>query len=287
MSISLIPKNPEELGEALSQLTERSLILGGGTDLIIVMREKLLSPDKLLSLSDIPELREIRVTEDTASIGAMATMTEVEHALAGYPELRALSEAAGGVGSVQIRNKGTIGGNVANASPAGDLPPVLWMLDAEVELMGPAGALRSVPIRAFIRGVKDTDRAYNEVLTRFIIDRRALAGFETAFEKLGHREQVTISRIGLAAALKRNAQGVVMEARVVAGAIQTKPFRLEAAEQLLIGTKAEPTAALAVAIGDTFEGNTRRRYKAAAAKGVAENLLKRFAKKTEKTEDKS
>lgn len=161
------------------------------------------------------------------------------------------------------------------------------MLDAKVELMGPAGALRSVPIRAFIRGVKDTDRAYNEVLTRFIIDRRALAGFETAFEKLGHREQVTISRIGLAAALKRDAQGVVTEARVIAGAIQTKPFRLEAAEQLLIGTKAEPTAALAIAIGDTFEGNTRRRYKAAAAKGVAENLLKRFAKGAKKTEDKS
>ncbi len=274
MCICLIPKTKEELGEALSQLTERSLILAGGTDLIIQMRENFIEPDVLLSLSDIAELRVIELTDEHAVIGAMATMAEVERVLKPCVDLRAVADAAGGVGSVQIRNKGTIGGNVANASPAGDLSPALWMLDAEVELMGPGCALRRMPIRRFLTGVRQTERECNEVITRFIIDRKALSGWRSVFEKLGHRSQVTISRIGLAVALLQDEAGVVEDARVVAEAIQTVPFRLEKAEELLRGSKAEPS--LAVAVGATFEGNTRRRYKAAAAKGVAEAALERF-----------
>ncbi len=274
MSICLIPKNLVQLGETLARMTADSIVLAGGTDLVIRMRETLPDPDVLLSLSDVEELQTIQVTPERAVIGAMATMTRIEEALNGLDDLQALADAAGGVGSLQIRNKATIGGNVANASPAGDLPPVLWLLDAQVELMGPGGALRSLPIRQFMTGVQQTALARNEVVTGFTIDRNPLRGWRSAFEKLGHRSQVTISRIGLAMALLQDGEGVIQDARVVAGAIKTVPFQLEAAEALLRGQK--PSPELAVAIGDTFQGNTRRVYKAAAAKGVAETVLERF-----------
>ena len=106
--------------------------------------------------------------------------------------------------------------------------------------------------------------------------RTALRGWRTAFEKLGHRSQVTISRIGMAMALLQDGDGVVQDARVVIGAIKPIPFPLPEAEEVLRGKKPDP--ALAIAIGETFKGNTRRAYKEAAAKGVAEDVLLRFQK---------
>ncbi len=275
-TVSYIPKTLEELGEALTHLTPNSLVLAGGTDLVLHMRAKHLEPDVLLSLSDIPQLREIQVTPEQASIGAMATMHQVQQALDGLEDLQALADAAGGVGSPQIRNKGTIGGNVANASPAGDTPPVLWLLNARADIMSPGGAVRSIPVQEIPKSSGGCQLAVGEVILRFTIDRTALRGWRTAFEKLGHRSQVTISRIGMAMALLQDGDGVVQDARVVIGAIKPIPFPLPAAEEVLRGKKPDP--ALAIAIGETFKGNTRRAYKEAAAKGVAEDVLLRFQK---------
>ena len=93
-TVSYIPKTLEELGEALTHLTPNSLVLAGGTDLVLHMRAKHLEPDVLLSLSDIPQLREIQVTPEQASIGAMATMHQVQQALDGLEDLQALADAA-------------------------------------------------------------------------------------------------------------------------------------------------------------------------------------------------
>lgn len=274
MTQSFTPTTLEELSQALSHLTAESFILGGGTDLIIHMREHHLHPDVLLSLSHVAELTKVEITPDHAYFGAMVTMSQAEEATRSIPDLAAIAHAAGDVGSPQIRNKGTLGGNVANASPAGDLPPVLWMLDAQVEILGVNNQRRTLPIREFITGVSETLLAPKEAVIGFTIQRKPLEGFRTAFHKLGHRSKVTISRIGLAMALRQDEEGVIQEARVVAGAIQTKPFPLLAAEELLVGQS--PSLELAIPIGDTFQGNTRRVYKAAAAKGVAADVLKHF-----------
>ena len=274
MSICYIPKTMDELAENLSHLTQDSIVLAGGTDLILHLRANHVQPDVMLSLSDVPELRAIDITPERAVIGAMATMLQVTQATAHLPDLQALADAAGGVGSPQIRNKGTIGGNVANASPAGDLPPVLWLLNAQVNIMGPGAARRAMPIQEFTTGSGKTDLKTGEVVTGFTIDRAAFRGWRSVFKKLGHRAQVTISRIGLAVALKLDEDGVVQDARVVAGAIKPTPFQLPAAEALLRGNRPDP--ALAVAIGETFKGNTRRVYKEMAAKGVAEDVLLAF-----------
>ena len=259
MSTCYIPNTLDELGKVLGYLTKDSLILAGGTDLVLKMRSKHLSPDILLSLSDIPELREIRITP--------------EQAVNGLEDLQALSDAAGGVGSPQIRNKASVGGNVANASPAADTPSVLWALNAQVNLMGPGDVCRSIPIQQFFTNGK-TALTLGEVILSFTIDRTALKGWRSAFVKLGHRSQVTISRIGMVMALHQDPSGVIQDARVVVGAIKPIPFPLPAAEDILRGNRPDP--ALAEALGATFRGNTRRAYKEAAAKGVFEDILLRF-----------
>ena len=280
MSICLIPKTLEELAQALDQLTEQSLILAGGTDLVLHMRARHLQPDVLLSLSDVAALRDIVITPERAVIGAMATMARVKEATDGLQDLQALADAAGGVGSPQIRNKGTIGGNVANASPAADLPCVLWLLDAQANLLCPGGRRRTVPMVEFFQGRdgRKTQLEPGEVILSFTVDRAALGGWRSAFHKLGHRSQVTISRIGMAIALRLNEAGVIEDARVVAGAIKPTPFRLPAAEDILRGRRPAPTPELCIALGETFKGNTRRVYKENAAKGVFEDTLKLFAR---------
>lgn len=274
MNTCYIPNTLEDLGEALGRLTENSLILAGGTDLVLRLRSKNLQPDALLSLGSVPALREIEITPERASIGAMATMAEIKKAVDGLPDLQALADAAGGVGSPQIRNKGTIGGNAVNASAAADLPPVLWLLNARVEIMGPGGALRTIPVQELPDGHQGNTLALGEAAVRFIIDRTALSGWRSAFVKLGHRSQVTISRIGIAMALLQDEDGTVRDARVVAGAIKPVPFPLPAAEDILRGKKPDP--ALAIELGETFKGNTRRVYKENAAKGVFQDTLLRF-----------
>ena len=265
MNTCYIPNTLEELGETLGRLTENSLILAGGTDLVLRLRSKNLQPDALLSLGSVPALREIEITPERASIGAMATMAEIKKAVDGLSDLQALADAAGGVGSPQIRNKGTIGGNVVNASAAADLPPVLWLLNARVEIMGPGGALRTIPVQELPDGHQGNTLALGEAAVRFIIDRTVLSGWRSAFVKLGHRSQVTISRIGMAMALLQDEDGTVRDARVVAGAIKPVPFPLPAAEDNLRSKKPDP--GFAVELGETLNGNTRRVYKENAAKG--------------------
>lgn len=274
MSACYIPKTLEELGQTLGRLTENSLILAGGTDLVLHLRARHLQPDAILSLSGVPALREIAITPERAVIGAMATMAEVKRAADGLPDLQALADAAGGVGSPQIRNKGTIGGNAANASAAADLPPVLWLLNAQAVIMGPGGACRTIPVQELPDGHQGSTLALGEVIVRFVIDRVPLRGWRSAFEKLGHRSQVTISRIGMAMALLQEEDGTIRDDRVVVGAIKPVPFPLPAAEDILRGRKPDPD--LAVELGETFKGNTRRVYKEDAAKGVFQDILLRF-----------
>ena len=268
------PCTIQELGDSLTRLTPESIVLAGGTDLIIRMRNCGLHSDIILSLSDIDELKKINITPHKAEIGAMATMHQIQTALDGLDDLQALADAAGGVGSPQIRNKGTIGGNVANSSPAGDLPPVLWLLNATAEILGPGGLQRSVPVQEIPVGNQKNTLALGEVIVRFVINRDALAGWKSAFVKLGHRSQVTISRIGIAMAMKQDDHQIIEDVRVVVGAIKPVPFPLPAAEEILRGRRLDP--ALAIELGKTFKGNTRRVYKENAAKGVFEDILLRF-----------
>lgn len=276
MTETYLPKTLEELAFFLPQLTKDSLVLAGGTDVIISMREQCIEPDCVLCLTQIQELKSIIINNKAVTIGTMVSMVELYHACNGIPDLQALADAAGQVGSPQIRNKATIGGNVCHASPAADILPVLWAFQAEVVILRTAGVIETIPIREFIIGAGKTQLHTGDVVLRFVIARKNCTNWVSAFVKLGSRQTVTIARISLTAiAQKENGTGIIKDITLVAGAIQPTPYELIEAEQILKGKIAD--IALASALGKTFIGHTRRTYKEYAAKGVFADLLTKLA----------
>ena len=272
------PNNMEELCRDLGQLTPESKIISGGTDLIIRLHSGAVKPDALLYMGGVKECRTVEEKEDYIEIGAACTMTQLEKCPLLRPELGAIPDATGDVGSPQIRNNGTIGGNIANASPAGDTLPVLWMLEAQVVIASPAG-LRAAPIHEVVLGPGCTSLGHQEAIVAFRVKKGA---GRTAFVKLGFRGKVTISRIGLAVRLDQDDQGVVRSARIIAGAISLTPVEVTAAEEALVGKDLthETVAAAGKALSDLIMKITPekfdRDYKVWAAKGVMEDVLAKF-----------
>ncbi len=193
--------------------------------------EKLESMDYALDLTALPELREITLENGLVSIGAMATHNDV----AASPVVRSaaamLAEASASVGAQQIRNTGTIGGNVCNAAVAADTLSPLAALDARVTLLSVSGA-RELPLSAFILGAGKTALQPEELLTKITFS--PLSGWQSRVVKLGRRKALAISRMNASVAL-RFEHGVIAEARVSPGCVFASPRRVSSAEALLIG----------------------------------------------------
>lgn len=270
------PKNMEEIPACLGRMTENSKVIGGGTDLIIRLKTGLCRPDALCYLGHVEDLKRIRMEEELV-IGAYATMTEIaEHpdVIRYYP---ALMDAASDVGSLQIRNNGTIGGNIGNASPAGDLIPVLYLYGAVVEIMGPEGARKAGIDEVLVRPGR-TSLAYNEAITRIFLPK---PDFISSFVKLGARKKVTIARIDIALGAKMDGDHVE-QIRFYAGAIAPKPVRVTAAEGYLKGRVLNETVILDAAqiLADLIMKDTPkefdRDYKVFASRGVVLDAFKRL-----------
>lgn len=226
---------PRDLNEALQILKEngdRTSILAGGTDLLIKMRGRKVTPDTVLDISAIDELRGIEQKEGFLKIGALTTPTEIcEHeGLKVWAPL--LMDACAALGSFQIRNRATIGGNLGNASPAGDTIPPLYVLEAEIQLTDRRRD-RWVPIAEFFRGPGATVRHDDEIITA--IRFRPLDPAEKSFfSKLGQRRAVTIAKVSAAGALTLE-DGKVVSCQLALGAVAPTVIRLPEAEKLLIG----------------------------------------------------
>lgn len=274
---SLIPKTMEELPGCLAQMTADSRILGGGTDLTIRLNLGALKPDALCYMGYIRDLKAIDEEGDRLLIGACATMTQIQNHPAVQRDYPALMDAAGDVGSLQIRNNGTIGGNIGNASPAGDLIPVLYLYGAEIEITGPEGA-RTAPIDQVIAGPGRTSLACNEAVTRIILPK---PDFASAFVKLGFRKKVTISRIGIALGLKMDGD-YVDALRLYVGAISLKPVRLTEAEAFLKGKTVNESNIMEISrilsdlIMEITPKEFDRDYKVFAARGIVLDVFKRL-----------
>lgn len=274
---SFTPSTIEKLQETLASLPENSKILGGGTDLIIKMNLGLVKPEALCYLGYISELKEIAMDGDRLSIGAYATMTQIQN----HPVVReyypALMDAASDVGSLQVRNNGTIGGNIGNASPAGDLIPVMYLYDAMIEITGPEGK-REVPIDSVIAGPGRTTLAYNEVITRILLPKPA---FRSSFVKLGFRKKVTIARIGVGLGIEMDGD-YVKNCVFVVGAISLRPVHVTKAEEYLKGKPLNETIimdtaqCLADLIMEITPKEFDRDYKVFASKGVVIDAFRRL-----------
>jgi CO/xanthine dehydrogenase FAD-binding subunit len=269
------PASLEGLVAALAAATPQTRLLAGGTDLVRALRAPGNQPNLLIDLTGMAELATVRLDGETLRVGALATFTQLQwdplvrlHALC-------LSLAAAQVGSAQIRNAGTIGGNIANASPCADGATALTALGAEVTTIDGAGATRTRPIGEILLGPNRTSLAHDEAITGFAFpalgpERRS------AFAKIGSRTAVSVARLSAALVVRFDApSGTIAGARVALGAVGQVAFRAPRLEQALEGLPAdEQTAGVfaegcVTAVQESIPGRYSLPYKQHAAVGLA------------------
>ncbi len=223
---------PRTLDEAVHVLARQGgQILSGGTDFFPALGDRP-APDRVIDISGLTEIKGITVEANCIRLGGLTTWSEV----VATPLPRcfdALKSAAREIGGIQIQNRGTIAGNLCNASPAADGVPPLLALDAEVELASAAGR-RRVPLADFIVGNRKTLRRPDEILAAVIVP-RSLDDARSAFLKLGARRYLVISIAMVAAVVKADNAGRVAEARVAVGSCSVTAQRLTALERALAG----------------------------------------------------
>lgn len=228
---------PKNLNEAVSFLASTGgQILAGGTDFYPALGERL-PQGNVVDITALDEIRGISVHDEHIRIGGLTIWTEVIRT----PLPRcfdALKAAARELGSVQIQNRGTVAGNLCNASPAADGVPPLLALDAEVELVSAAGK-RRMPLGQFLTGNRRTLRNSSEILAAVWVPRR-MEDAASAFLKLGARRYLVISISMVAAVMQRDKAGHVSEARVAVGSCSATARRLPDLEKDLIGLPPRP-----------------------------------------------
>ena len=225
------PRSVAEAAALAARYGSSASFLAGGTDLVIQMRRGLRHPSQLIDLQHIAGLDAIEVAAGRIRLGALTRHRSIERHASFRTSLRALIESAEVIGGFQVRNVGTVGGNLCNASPAADLSPILLALDAEVHLAGTGGA-RTLALADFLQGPGRTRRAVDEVLTAVTCavppPRSA-----TAFIKMGRRSAMEISLVSVAALVTLDAAGRCQDARIAIGAAAPQAMRMPAAEDML------------------------------------------------------
>lgn len=227
---------PRDLGAALARRAAGPcVVLAGGTD-HYPARVGALRDEDILDIGAIPELRGIQAVGDSWRIGATTTWSQVATASL-PPAFDGLKLAAREIGGVQIQNRGTIGGNLCNASPAADGVPALLALDASVEL-ATLGDTRHLPLADFILGNRKTRLGADQLLTAIIVP-RAGATARGTFLKLGSRRYLVISIAMVAAMIETGAGGTIATVRIAVGACSPVARRLPLLEAALAGRRLE------------------------------------------------
>jgi CO/xanthine dehydrogenase FAD-binding subunit len=222
-----------ELCKFLLHHADETRILAGGTDLLISLKKGEITPKYVVDITRIKELSTIRDEQNRISIGATATHTEVSESALVLKEVPFLAEAAVSIGSAQIRNSGTIGGNIINASPAGDTIPPLVALDATLRIMSHKGE-RYTLLTEIFPGPYKTTLSSDEFLADITFTKLPpRAG--TFFLKLGRRRALAISRVSIAVVLVAGEDGRIQEARICPGAVLPAASRIVKAEEALLG----------------------------------------------------
>jgi CO/xanthine dehydrogenase FAD-binding subunit len=248
----------------------------GGTDLMVLLEAGKLSHKKFLNIWNLTELRGITVTEEHVTLGALTTYAEVQRHEILAREFPLLYRAAAETGSVATQNRGTLGGNIANASPAADSPPALIVYDAEIEIVS-AGRARWVAYESFHTGYKKMNLHAGELI-RSIRVARPRGAWKQYFRKVGTRRAQAISKICFAGAGRVEA-GRIAEVRIALGSVAPTVLRAVRVEELLRGQRPEGSALLLAAqdalgadIAPIDDMRSTGRYR----RSVAQNLLAEF-----------
>lgn len=239
---------PRSLGEALVELASHigARPFAGGTDLMVILEAGALPPGRYVNLLHCAELRGIDDSAGGVSIGALATYSEIRRSAVLQRDYPMLVAAASETGGIATQNRGTIGGNIANASPAADTPPALLAYDASLELISSSGT-RRLPYADFHRGYKKMDLRPGELIARVHLSRRSLyergraAGWRDYYRKVGTRRAQAISKVCFAGAIRMDGDRVE-DVRIALGSVAPTVVRAKRAEAALRGDALTPAA---------------------------------------------
>jgi len=273
---------PPTLQAVLAQLAAepgKHTPIAGGTELMVALNVGRLTQKSLLSINHLSELRFINVTPDAIAIGAGATFTDIRRSAEIAVDLPLLIQSASWTGSIANQNRGTLGGNICNASPAADTPPALLAYGATVTLISTSGE-RTIPYTEFHLGYKKTALRPDELLHTITIP-RAFSGYRQYIRKVGTRNAQAISKTALAAVAKIEGD-VITDIRLGAASLADRPLRCSATEAALLNQSIAPEnledtirsarAALAAEARPIDDIRSTGKYRAA----VAANLLEEF-----------
>jgi len=227
----LCPLSLKELFQMVDVYRDEAMLYAGGTDLLVLLRAKKVSTKYLIDIKKIPELNGIVETDSSISVGSASRFIDIHNNMLIKKWARSLYQASNQVGSVQIRFKGTLGGNIQTASPSGDGLNAAWALDAQVELMSSNGE-RRVPLTEFILAPRRTVILPGEVISRIYVPKRKWT--YQSFFKVGRRNALAISVVNGVVALDVDDNRIIKDARISLGAVGPTPLRITKAEEFLI-----------------------------------------------------
>lgn len=275
------PETMEELISCLNRMDESCHICAGATDLMLKLRKMKDQEWSVLDITGVEKLQKIEKKEERLLIGACVTMTKIEEHQEIRKKVPALAKAASLVGSTQIRNRATLGGNIANASQSADTVPVLMAYDAEAVILNEKGMTYRIPVQNLIVSRGKTLLGEGEMILAIELpceDR--ISGFS----KVGSRKAVTISKVNGCVTCYLNQDGRIENSRVFLGAVGVKASEAKLIEEVLNGQKLEQISIeklrepmerqMEINIGD----RPSKYYKRVAALGVMDDILQQCIK---------
>jgi aerobic carbon-monoxide dehydrogenase medium subunit len=276
----------DEAIKLIGQYGDDGKFIAGGHSLLPLMKLRLAEPAHLIDINGIPDMAYVRRSNGSIAVGALTTHYQLESNAELAKSVQVVPEAAAHIGDVQVRNRGTVGGSVAHADPASDLPSVLVALDAEFVAKGPKGE-RTIKAADFFEDLMTTSLGDDELLTeiRFQVP-QGKSG--SAYEKLGNKAS-HYSVVGAAAIIIVGGDGTVQDCRVALSGVSAKPIRATGVENALKGK--QPTAeAIAEAASHAAEGidyalsdiHASEEYRLAMTKVYAKRALTKAVERAQK-----
>jgi CO/xanthine dehydrogenase FAD-binding subunit len=274
-------KTPSDLTEALALLADGPGVwrpFAGGTDLMVLFEAGRLAHKKYVNIWNLAELRGIEVSPDYITLGALTTYREVQASEVLRREFPMLCQAASETGGLAIQNRGTLGGNVANASPAGDSPPALLVYNAELELVSAQGS-RLVPYNGFHTGYKQMLMRSDELIKSIRLPRARGDGWQQYYRKVGTRKAQAISKICFAGLARLSAEGQIKDVRLALGSVAPVVVRCSQTENVLKNKKVDAAtisaarAELAREISPIDDIRSTANYRLQVAMNVLEEFL--------------
>ena len=280
---------PGSLPAVLSLLAKHPgayLPIAGGTDVMVLYAAGKLPARKLVSLWNLPELRRIDVSATEVRIGAATTYTDLRNHAVIRKDFSLLASAAAWTGSIANQNRGTLGGNIVNASPAADSLPALLVYDADLILTSVRGE-RRVPYSGFHTGYKETILAPDELVLSVCLPRR-FDGYFVHTRKVGARNAQAISKVCIAS-LARTNHGIVEDVRIALGSVAPVPLRMSQTEAVIKGNAPDSATAKRARLATMKEVRpiddirSTVSYRRAVSGNLVEEFLARLAANLAKT----